>query len=37
MRWAGHVTRMGQMRNSYNILVRDPEKKRPLGRSMLRY
>jgi hypothetical protein len=32
MRWAGHVASMGQMRNVYNILVRRPEGKRPLGR-----
>jgi hypothetical protein len=25
MRWAGHVARMGEMRNAYNILVRKPE------------
>jgi hypothetical protein len=28
MRWAGHVARMGEMRNAYRILVG----KRPLGR-----
>jgi hypothetical protein len=32
MRWAGHVARMGKMRNSYNILV-GKQGKRPLGRS----
>jgi hypothetical protein len=32
MRWAGHVVRMGETRNSYRILVGKPEKKRPLGR-----
>jgi hypothetical protein len=31
-RWAWHVASMGGMRNSYNILVRKPEGKRPLGR-----
>jgi len=31
MRWAGHVTHMGKMRNVYKILVRKPEGKRPLG------
>jgi len=25
MRWANHVARMGEMRNSYNILVEKPE------------
>jgi hypothetical protein len=32
MRWAGHVTRMGETRNAYRILVGMPEGKRPLGR-----
>jgi hypothetical protein len=31
MRWARHATRMGEMKNSYNILVGKPEGKRPLG------
>jgi hypothetical protein len=30
--WAGHVTRMGESRNSYRILVGKQEGKRPLGR-----
>jgi hypothetical protein len=30
MRRAGHVARMGEMLNAYNILVRKPEGKRPL-------
>jgi hypothetical protein len=29
---AGHVARMGWMRNTYNILVGKPEWKRPCGR-----
>jgi hypothetical protein len=33
IRWARHVTRMGQMRNAYKILVGKPEGKRPLGRA----
>jgi hypothetical protein len=33
MRWAGHIARMGEKRNAYNILVGNPEGKRPLGRS----
>jgi hypothetical protein len=33
MRWAGHVTQMGEKRNTYRLLVRKPEGKRPLGRS----
>jgi hypothetical protein len=32
MRWAGHVARMGEKRNSYKILVGKPEGKRPLER-----
>jgi len=32
MRWAGHVTRMGEIRDTYKILVGKPEGKRPLGR-----
>jgi hypothetical protein len=32
MRWAGHVARMGEVRNAYNILVGRPEGRRPLGR-----
>jgi hypothetical protein len=36
MRWAGHVARMGERRNEYTILVRKPERKRPLGRPRWR-
>jgi hypothetical protein len=32
MRWAVHVTLMGEKRNAYRILVGKPEGKRPLGR-----
>jgi hypothetical protein len=32
MRWAGHVTRMGEKRNAYRLLVWKPEGKRPPGR-----
>jgi hypothetical protein len=32
MRWAGHVTRMGEERKVYKVLVGKPEGKRPLGR-----
>jgi len=28
MRWAGHVARMGEIRNAYKILVGKPEGKR---------
>jgi hypothetical protein len=31
MRLAGHVAHMGEMRNSYIILVGKPERKRALG------
>jgi hypothetical protein len=31
MRCAGHVGRMGEMRNAYRILVGKPEEKWPLG------
>jgi hypothetical protein len=37
MRWAGHVARMGEKRNTYSILVRKPEGKRPLGRQRRRW
>ena len=29
MRWAGHVTRMGEERGAYRVLVGKPEGKRP--------
>ena len=31
MRWVGHVTRMGEERGVYRVLVGKPEGKRPLG------
>jgi hypothetical protein len=37
MRWAGHVARMGEKRNSYRLLVGKPEGKRPLGRLRRRW
>jgi hypothetical protein len=36
MRWAGHVARMGEKRNSYRLLVGKPEGKRLLGRPRRR-
>jgi hypothetical protein len=36
MRWPGHVSRMGEKRNAYKILVGKPEGKRPLGRPRRR-
>jgi len=37
MRWAGHVTHMGEGREVYRVLMRKPEGKRPLGRPRLRW
>jgi hypothetical protein len=31
MTWTGHVARMGMRRNAYRILMRKPEKRKPLG------
>jgi len=32
-KWAEHVARIGEMRNAYKIMVRNPERKRQLGRA----
>jgi hypothetical protein len=32
IRWAGHVVRMGEMRNAYKFLVGKADWKSPLGR-----
>jgi hypothetical protein len=37
MSWDGHVARMGEKRNTYRILVGNPEGKRPLGRPRRRW
>jgi hypothetical protein len=37
MRWAGHVTRMGEDRGVHRVLVGKPEEKRPLGRPRHRW
>ena len=37
MRWEGHVTRMGERRGVYRVLVGKPEEKKPLGRPRLRW
>jgi hypothetical protein len=37
MRWAGHVARMGEVMDIYNILVGRPEGRRPLGRPRRRW
>jgi hypothetical protein len=37
MRWAGHVSRMGEEKNVYRVLMGKPERKRPLGRPRHRW
>jgi len=37
MRWAGHVSHMGESRNVYGVLVGKSEGKRPLGKPMCRW
>jgi hypothetical protein len=37
MRWAGHVARMGEKRNTYRLLVGKPEGKRPPGKPRCRW
>jgi hypothetical protein len=37
MKWMGHVTQMGEKRNACRILVGKPHRKRPLGRSRVRW
>jgi hypothetical protein len=37
MRWAGHISRIGEKRNVYRLLVGKPEGKRPLGRPRRRW
>jgi hypothetical protein len=37
MRWADHVARIGEKRNTYRLLVGKPEGKRPLGRLRHRW
>jgi hypothetical protein len=37
MRWAGHVTRMGEGRGVYRVLFGRPEGKRPMGRPRRRW
>jgi hypothetical protein len=32
MRWAGHVARIGEKKNAYRLLVREPKGGRSLGR-----
>jgi hypothetical protein len=37
LRWAGHVTHMGEESRVYKVLVGKPEGKRPLGRPRRRW
>jgi len=37
MRWAGHVTRMGEEWGVYRVLLGKPEGRRPLGRPSRRW
>jgi hypothetical protein len=37
VRWAGHIARMIEKRNTYRVLVGKPEGKRPLGRLRHRW
>jgi hypothetical protein len=37
IRWAGQVARMGEKRNTYRLLMRKPEGRRPLGRPRRRW
>jgi hypothetical protein len=36
-RWAGHIARMGDMRNVFKFFVGKPERNRALGRSRHRW
>ena len=37
MIWAGHVARMGELRDVYSLLIGEPEGKRPLGKPRRRW
>jgi len=37
MRWAGHLARMGEMRDVYRVFVVNSEGKRPLGTPRRRW
>jgi hypothetical protein len=37
MGWSGHVARMGEVINAYNVLTGKPEGKRPHGSSRRRW
>jgi hypothetical protein len=36
-KWAGHVARMGEKRNTYSLLMGKPEGRGPLGRPIRRW
>jgi hypothetical protein len=37
IRWARHVSGMGERRNNYKISIKKPERKRPFGRPKGRW
>jgi hypothetical protein len=37
MRWAGHITRVGEKRHAYRILVEKPEGKKPIRKPRHRW
>jgi hypothetical protein len=37
IRWAGHVARLGEMKNEYKIVVEKPEGKKSLGITRCRW
>jgi hypothetical protein len=37
MKWARHVARMGEKKNTYRLFVEKPERKRTLGRLRRRW
>jgi hypothetical protein len=37
LRWAGNVSRIGERKGIYRVLVGKPEEKRPLGRPRRRW
>ena len=37
LKWTGHVARIGERRGAYRVLVRKPERRRPLGKLRRRW
>jgi hypothetical protein len=37
MKWSGYVACVGETRSTYKILIKKPERKRPLGRYRHRW